>query len=281
MGKEPVGQLTQRICAWAEARPDIRTMIVTGSYARGQPDDLSDLDLELFTRTPDWYTQSDGWMADIGTVWVVLPLHNDRGLPTRLVIFDGGLKVDFTICPATVLAAMVRERRLPPLYERGYRVLVDKDQVAGQLPAASFQSLTASPPTEEEFTNVVREFWFEIYHVAKYLKREDLWAVKYRDWKAKERLLTMLEWSERSLHGWDYQTEHLGIRMKEWVEPEVWTHLAGTFAHFDAADSWKALDVTMGLFRGLAQETAGRLGYRYSKHLDEGLSPYVVSLQRR
>lgn len=281
MDERPAGQLAQRVCTWAEARPDIRALIVTGSYARGQPDDLSDLDLELFTRAPDLYVQSDLWMADIDTVWVALLLHNDRGLPTRLVIFDGGLKVDFTICPVSVLVDITQGHRLPPLYERGYGVLVDKDHVAAHLPAPSFRTLSTSRPTEGEFTNTVREFWFEVYHVAKYLTREDSWAAKYRDWKAKELLLTMLEWYERSLHGQDYPTEHLGIRMKEWVEPEVWAQLAGTFARFDTVDSWKALDVTVGLFRNLAQETAGRLGYRYSKDLDEVLSQYVESLRRR
>jgi aminoglycoside 6-adenylyltransferase len=220
-------------------------------------------------------------MADIGAVWVYLPFQNERGLPTRLVIFDGGLKADFTICPVAALADGVRARGLAPLYERGYRVLVDKDGMAGHLPAASLKPAASAPPTEEAFTSIVREFWFEVYHVAKYLKREDLWAVKYRDWKTKELLLTMLEWYEKTLHGSDYQTEHLGIRMKEWVGPEMWARLMGAFGHFDAADSWRALDVTVELFRRVAQETASRLGYRYPQDVDERLSRYVESLRGR
>lgn len=187
-----------RIYQWAEKRDDIRALVLTGSHAQGRADSLSDIDLELFTRTPDLYVQSDDWVTDFGAVWIVLPLCNDRGLPTRLVIFDGGLKVDFTIGSLPILAAMVGERRLPPLYERGYRPLVDKDGMARQLPAALFRSRPASPPTEGEFTNTVREFWFEVYHVAKYLTREDLWAANHRDWKAKELLLTMLECTRKA-----------------------------------------------------------------------------------
>ena len=279
MDQGSAGELLRRICAWAEQRPDIRALVLTGSHTRGQADNLSDLDLEFFTREPERYVQSDRWMADIGAVGVYLSLQNDRGLPTRLVIFDDGLKADFTICPVAALVDGVRTRKLAPLYERGYRVLVDKDGMAGRLPAASLKPSASVPPTEEAFTNIVREFWFEIYHVAKYLKRGDLWAVKYRDWMTKELLLTMLGWNERALHGWDRQTEHLGIRMEEWVGPEVWARLMGAFAHFDAADSWKALDVTADLFRRVAQETASRLGYCYPQDVDERLSRYVESLR--
>ena len=47
MGREPAELLLQRIRAWGDAQPDIRAVVVTGSYARGQADALSDLDLEL------------------------------------------------------------------------------------------------------------------------------------------------------------------------------------------------------------------------------------------
>lgn len=281
MDEESASELLPTICAWAQAQSDIRALIVTGSHARGQADDLSDLDLEIFTRTPEQYVQSDRWMTEIDAVWTYLPLHNDRGLPTRLIVFTDGLKVDFTICPVTALAEMVATRRVPPLYDRGYRVLVDKDQVAEKLPPASRRPPMTSPPTEAEFISVMREFWFEVCQVAKYLKRNDLWAAKYRDRKVKELLLTVIEWYEKSLHGWDHPTERLGTRMKEWVEPEVWAGLMGAFAHFDAEDSWKALDATMSIFRSLTQETAGRLGHRYPREVDEQLSQYVRSLQER
>jgi len=103
MDQGSAGELLKRICTWAERQLDIRALVLTGSHARGQADDLSDLDLEFFTRAPERYVQSDRWMADIGTVGVYLPLQNDRGLPTRLVIFDNGLKADFTICPVAAL----------------------------------------------------------------------------------------------------------------------------------------------------------------------------------
>lgn len=280
-GKEPADHLLQRIRAWGNAQSDIRALIVTGSYARGQADALSDLDLEIFTHTPDRYLQSSSWMTDIGPVCVYLALVNERDLPTRLIIFEDGSKVDFTICPVAVLDGMVETRRLPALYERGYHVFVDRDQVASRLPQASLTSPTTPAPTEEEFTQTIHEFWFEVYHVVNYLQRNDLWAAKAHDWRLKELLLRMLEWYEKSLHGWDYETEPSGIRVKDWVEPEIVARLMNAFAHLDAPDSWKALDVTVRLFRDLAQVTAARLGHPYPQDVDEHVSGHIQFLRGR
>ena len=218
-------------------------------------------------------------MANLGAVWLYLPLENAPGPPTRLIIFDGGVKVDFTICDVMRLSDMARSGVLPPLYERGYRVLIDKDRLAARLPRAPLRPPMTLPPSPEEFTKVIREFWFEVFHVSKYLKREDLWAAKTRDWQVMQQLLPMLVWYEKSLHGWDYETEPSGVRMKEWVEPDIQTRLMCAFASFDAAKSWRALDVTVRLFRDLAQATAVRLGHTYPQELDEHISRYMGFLR--
>jgi len=278
MGRELADRLLQRICAWGEAQPDIRALVVTGSYARGTAAPLSDLDLEIFTHTPVRYLQSDSWMGEIGAVCVYLALNNDRGLPTRLIIFKDGSKADFTVCVVAVLASMAEARRLPPLYERGYQVLIDKDQVASRLPQASLALPVTQTPTEEEFGQIVHEFWFEVYHVANYLRRNDLWAAKVRDWGLKELLLKMLQWREKSLHGWGYDTGHKGTRIREWVEPSVYTRLHDVFAQFDVADSWRALQATIDIFRDIAHDTAGRLRYHYPQDIERCLKGYVASL---
>jgi predicted nucleotidyltransferase len=36
------------VVAWATDDPNVRLLLVTGSFARGEHDDLSDLDIELY-----------------------------------------------------------------------------------------------------------------------------------------------------------------------------------------------------------------------------------------
>ncbi len=186
--------------------------------------------------------------------------------------------MDFTLLPAAMLENDVQKQKLPGVFTRGYKVLLDKDGLASRLPPPTYRALSHAKPSQEEFTALVEEFWFEAYHVAKYIKRDDLWAVKFRDWTTKEPLLKMIEWYEKSLHDWERDTWHLGVRMRDWVEPEIWQRLHDTFAHFDSEDSKHALAATMSLFRDLAEKTAANLSYSYPSEVDKRLSEYVTSL---
>lgn len=269
--------LLRRVVEWANQQPDIIALIMTGSHARRDAtvDELSDYDLEIFTASPDRYTSSADWMAEIGKVWVSLPLTSSRGCPTRLVIYEGGEKVDFSILPVRALEDVVSAQKLSELYDRGYRVLVDKKGLAARLPTPSYASPGGAQPTEAEFRAAIEEFWFEASHIPKYLQRDDLWVVKFRDWTMKELLLKMLEWHTVAMNEEHHDVWHIGTRMKDWVRPDVWERLHETFGRFDAADSWRALLATVSLFRDLARETAERLGYQYPQQVDDAISGYL------
>jgi aminoglycoside 6-adenylyltransferase len=123
----------------------------------------------------------DSWIQQLGKVMVTLPLANDsrgdRGWPSRLVVFDQGRKVDFTLASWQRIDDMNRDG-LDELYDRGYVVHLDKTERLSQLPAPSGASQPKRPPTQTEFTSVESEYWFEATQVAVYLARRDLWVVK-------------------------------------------------------------------------------------------------------
>ena len=49
------------VVAWATADPNIRLLVVTGSFARGDHDDLSDLDIELYVRETHSLLEESAW----------------------------------------------------------------------------------------------------------------------------------------------------------------------------------------------------------------------------
>ncbi|MBI2443598.1 MAG: aminoglycoside 6-adenylyltransferase [Candidatus Levybacteria bacterium] len=271
-------ELLQKILAWSERQDTIRVMILAGSLTRedNTADDLSDLDIGVYATDHEYYGDTDQWMQEIAPVWMYLPLKSDKDTPSRLVIFEGGVKVDFLFYPLEVLDERVKD--LPDIFHLGYKVLIDKDNLTEKLQPPAFKPLPAKKPTEKEFIALVEEFWFEAYHIAKYIKRGDLWSVKSRDWGVKELLRRMIEWYEKSIHGWDYDTRHLGVGMKKWVEPEIWEELYTIFAHFDVVDSSKTLQATIVLFRKVAKQTAQKLNYAYPEEVDEQISTYINSL---
>jgi aminoglycoside 6-adenylyltransferase len=261
---------------WASSRPDIVSLIMTGSRARpdGPVDEHSDYDLEIFTNDPSRYTSSEGWMSEIGKVWVYLPEEMPGRCETRLILFEGGVKVDFAILPVSALEKVVKTQKLDELYERGYRPLVDKTGLASRLPPPSCLPPARRAPTEAAFQANIREFWFEASHVPKFLQRGDLWVVKFRDWTMKELLLQMLEWHAISTREGQY-IRHIGMGMKEWVRPDIWQRLDQVFGQFDATESWRALLASISLFRDVAAETASELGYTYPADVDQSISSYI------
>lgn len=266
-----------RVVAWAEAQPDIRAVVMTGSRGRGDGsvDAASDYDLEVFSSDPSRY-ETDEWMAELGEVWVYLPTTSDEheGYLMRLVVFAEAVKADFGFAPLSVLASTVAAETLPTLYERGYEVLVDKDGLAARLPEPARRARPRLVPTADAFRAAVEEFWFEASHLPKLLSRDELWVVKMRDWTMKLLLLQMIEWHalarDRNRDVW-----HIGTRMQQWAAPGVWQRLPETFGGFTHDESLRALIAMMRLYRELAVDVARRLGYEYPAHADETVSAYV------
>lgn len=274
-------ELLNNIIRWGEREPAIKVMILAGSYAGKQPKDkLSDLDVAIFGNGLEAYVSDEAWMQELGEVWVWIPEKTREGYPSQLVIFSGGRKADFSFVPTNVLEAFVEQQTLPELYDRGYKVLVDKVGIAGRLPPPKGQHHPAHKPTEVEFTDLVREFWFEAWHVAKHLYRQDLWHAKYRDWTTKELLLKMIEWYAQSKHGWNHDTRYLGIDMRQWLDAKTWQRLHQTFGRFDAEDSWQALEATMHVFGDLAREVARGLGYHYPQDVGDNIGSLVRDLRQ-
>jgi aminoglycoside 6-adenylyltransferase len=266
--------LLSNVIQWAKEEERVRALVLVGSRAQSQgTDDLADFDIRIFTQNYEPYIHDDQWLSRFGKVWLSIPEQYDEAdevVPTRLVIYEDGIKVDFALYTMALLPKM--------RWIGGYRVLLDKEDVSAQIKNVLPDETRV--PNEEEFVSVCKEFWFEAYHVAKYLKRNELWLVKFRDWSAKTFLLRMIEWNEQGRHNWNYQTYWMGTKMHEWMSPEIWENLHHTFAHFDRNDSWEALLKTIELFRTVALQIAPRMNFAYPKDVDENITGFILQLQK-
>ena len=242
------GKTLTEIRDWADRDDDIRAVVVTGSVAAGTADRWSDLDVEVFTRDPSLLLEDDEWYAPFGEVLVVEALPNPDWYPTRLVYYVDA-KIDFAIAPADAL----RTAR----YERPFRVLVDKDDVAGE------QRVTepaASQPSAAEFAECSHWFYAAALMCAKSVVRGELWEAKNRDADLKAQLLRMIEWDHRVRYGWEFDTWHLGKRMVHWMDEDVRSALTECWGRFDPADTVRALWHSVEVFEQIADRTADAFG---------------------
>ena len=275
-----------KIINWVKTEDSIRTIILTGSRAEKTiSDDLSDYDINIFCDDIEPYIQKDQWISSIENMWVYISekrFFNNKLYPTRLVIFKNGIKVDFTFFTNDVLNNLVKKPSLPDEFNIGYKILLDKDNITKNLKTPSYEGFKTQKPSEKEFLYLIDEFWFEVYHIAKYLKRKDLWSAKFRDSDIKSRLLIkMIEWNMASKHNWNYTTHHIGKKMNNWVDDNIWNDCFKIFAHFNTKDSWEKLFNMINLFRTLSKETSKNCGFHYPYQLDENITNFITDLHKK
>ena len=95
-----------RLVNWAEHQEPIRALILEGSRATGEEDELSDYDVNVFLTSPSTYSQDDSWIYELDEVCVYIPEkmeENQQTFDTRLVIFRNCIKIDFILYSTNML----------------------------------------------------------------------------------------------------------------------------------------------------------------------------------
>jgi aminoglycoside 6-adenylyltransferase len=229
------------IIDWARSDGNIRAVVLTGSAARGDADEWSDLDIEIYAVDPSRLLEDASWYARFGKVLAVEALANPGWHPTRLLYLVDG-KIDFMIAPVSGLDA--------PRDAAPFRLLIDKDgngaRLTTKLPASD------GPPDAAEVLRCINWFYAAALMCAKAIVRGEMWTAKVRDWDLKQQLLLMIEWDHRARYGWGYETWRNGQRIAQWADDDVKDALQACWGRFDSPDMTHALIASIDLFDELA-----------------------------
>jgi len=273
---------------WAQGQEHIKAAVVVGSRARkSQPaDQWSDLDIITFSTEPALLIESEDWVSHFGTPVITFLEPTGSGGWERRVLYNNGLDVDFSVDPYEELLQTEKRgiteeftREIANVFQRGYRIIIDKEKILTKVlqkfKTAKYPAL--GQPTEHEFCERVKDFWYHAVWTAKRLRRQELWEAKggldsYMKYRC---LLPMIEWHTRVKQGADYDTWFRGRFLEHWADPRIVTGLRDVFAHYDENDMWHALASSMNLFRIIAFDVAEQLGYTYPKEADKFASRWV------
>lgn len=273
-----------RIVRWAESNDGVRVVMLVGSRAgnAASVDRLSDYDIILWTRSPSTFLGSWTWIEQFGPILSQLPVRGSESewpYATRLVLFDDGAKIDFTILPSAQLQRAGQEMELPEALRHGYRTLLDKDRLTASLPPDDYA--TFRPPSQEEFEAVIREFWWESAYVAKNLWREELLPAKFSlECVMKTQLLRrMLEWEIAATSPGGFTPKAMGRGLKANLPPPLWQMFEATFAGAEIAENWRALDATIALFKVAAATVAQRFGLEYPDRIEAAMTTYLIGIR--
>lgn len=277
-----------RVVAWADTEPSVRAVILTSSRARADEtvDPFSDYDLILAVADVDAFLRDGAFVSAYGR-----PLarwgdeHELLGLRTtfRGVVYDDGVKIDFTIWPAELLERVAEQATLPDDLDVGYRVLLDKDGCTAGWSQPTFRAHIPSRPTSDEYRALVEEFWWSSTYVAKALSRGEVVFAKFAlDYDMKLGVLRrFLEWLVEIERGWNVRPGVFGRGLERLLPGELVEALHATYVGAEFDDNWDALFRTTALFRRAATDVGDALGYTYPQDVDDRVTAGLDAVRAR
>ncbi|WP_257657842.1 AadS family aminoglycoside 6-adenylyltransferase [Parapedobacter lycopersici] len=277
-----------RITAWAEENHDIRVVLLTSSLVNPMApvDDFSDLDIEFVFENNAHYVTDAEWVKTFGRPIAMVEEDDsyfDHKHAMKMVLYDDQVKVDFKLYSKAKFLEEAKQDVLPEDWDIGYRVLVDKDQLTHQLKKPTYQVSIITRPTEQQFRQVLNDFWWDTTYVAKCLARDELFFAKFMSENNIRTgyLLPLIEWKIASEHNWSITTNKYGRLFKKYLSPALWRKIEHTFAGSSVEDNWDALFAMAGLVNELGVELAGKLGYPYPYQLEKDIRQYLSAIKQK
>jgi len=274
---------------WADEQQLIRAVILTSSRAipHAALDLFSDYDVILVLQSIEPFYIDRTWLEVFGPVLTVYrnPLIEDHGQQRSayVVQYETGLKIDFNLWPVELLQQITSSERLPPEFDAGYKILVDKDGLTTALTAPTYAAYIPTPPSETHYLELIESFFLDTTYVAKFLWRDDMMAAKHiLDHSLKqEHLRPMLEWHAEIDHQWKLKPGPYGRRLKQHVRADLWAELESTYCGLEIEENWEALFRTIALMRRVATDVGQHLGYTYPRELDQRVMDYLSRVKHR
>lgn len=261
----------ERIVDWAAAEDAVRLVVLTSTRARGDGDELSDYDVVVALTDLEAFDPEAAYRAPAAR-WGDEHLVHGTTTYFRGVVYDDGVKVDWTLWPREV-AQLVAEHGLSDDLDVGYRVLLDKDRVTVRWPGPTHRAHIPARPTEAEYVALVEEFWWSATYVAKARARGERFFERFvlEIDMTHAVLRRMLEWLVETERDWSWKPGAYGRGLERELPADVAAAVAAAEGTFER---------TVELFRRVAHDVGDALGYAYPKYADDAVTAYVERLRR-
>lgn len=280
--------MTDQLIAWGESQDLVRAMVLTSSKAIPNypfADQYSDYDLILALSDVRPFHDSRDWLAAFGTVLAMYrdPLYEEDGLQWsgNVVQFEEGLKIDFSLWPVEKLRKIAQQQALPPEFDAGYLVLLDKDGLTDGMQPPSYRGYIPERPTEARYHEEIENFFLCATYVAKYLLRDDVMAAKFLlDGEMKhENLRPLLEWHIELENDWKVKPGNYLRRIKKWLRPDLYAALESTYTGAGIEENWQALFNLINLIHQVGAEVGEKMGFTYPESIDQRTRVYLMKLK--
>lgn len=256
-------EIKKRLLNIAESDEDLCAVIAIGSSARNfsEADEFSDLDLILICNNPNKWIFGD-MPAKLGEIRISFTELTLGGCLERRVLYDGSLDVDFVPLTNGKFEEMINNGIACEVMCRGYSILYDCIGITNLIEKRVVIDVRYSVMAENDFINMVNDFWYHMVWTSKKILRGELWTAKMCiDAYMKNYLLKIIELDRAKTDNLDVW--HSGRFLEKWAGEKTVKALADCFSHYEKEDMISALFNTAKLFGTLARSVAQKCSYEY------------------
>lgn len=253
----------------------IKTIILIGSSIRdeNEADEYSDLDIMIITdETSKWYSgEYPNRLGKVSTSFIEPTLGGAR---ERRCIYDNDRDVDMIILTPEQFEEVLEAGVAGLVMNRGYQILYDVNRYDERIKRCVTFGYSHPKMSEDEFNNMVNDFYFHNIWAYKKLRRGELWSAKMCvDAYLKNYLLKAIELYCYELDGKDVW--HDGRFIDRWAGDEITKELKKCFARYDKQDVRDALIATNHLFERMSRAYAVKMEYDYPNQAAKCAEKYI------
>jgi aminoglycoside 6-adenylyltransferase len=271
-------EILDLILKFAREDDNIRAVVMNGSRTNpnAPKDPFQDFDIACLIRDMQPYLRNNNIPRYFGEILILQEPENmqnpppeEDGFYSYLMQFTDGNRID--------LSFHAPEKWKSVTSDSLSVVLLDKDNVIGELPPSNDGDYLPKKPTEKQFQDCCNEFWWCTPYVAKGLWRGELTYAKYMmDVVVREeQLMKMLTWYFGIKTDFRKSPGKFGKYIKDDVEPEIWSELERSYSDSNFDNIWESLFTMGSLFRHMAIVVASHFGFRYPQQDDDNVSAYI------
>lgn len=267
----------KKLIEFAESNDNIRALVLQGSYVNTNApiDDFSDLDPLFYCNDVTEFTSTNEWKSYFGNVISFFSDEwgeEDAKAYTRLTIYDDGFKIDFGFQDVS-LAKNANDMQL-------YKVYLDKDNIVPKPEVTDERKFYIKKPLEQEFQDILRDFFFDSSYVVKTIYRDEITFNQYMMYILHKKINSLLSWYVGTKHDFKVNVGVYNRYIKQYLTKDEWNMLQETYSSGDKEEVYNALLSSFDFVRYLGLRIAEKLNFDYPMKHDQDMLDYCKKIKQ-
>jgi aminoglycoside 6-adenylyltransferase len=272
-------EVINQILDFTRREKPVRVVMQNGSRVNtNAPEDAwQDYDIVFFIRDlpAAGYRKEQQWIGQFGELVIMQNLDPERGYPLGyqfLMQFRDGVRIDLSFRDIKDIEIEARDDSLS-------KILLDKDDLAPELPPPNDAKYHTAKPQEQEFAELLNEAWWIQPYIAKGLLRRELPYAKYMfDVVLMDCIRKLLCWQIGLDNGWQVNPGCHEKWFQRFLPPELYDQFVSVFPGTDYSEIWNALFRAGALISKIGQHLAQHLSYDYNSREDINTQEFLQNM---